>query len=91
MEEEIVALVGVVAKVLIVLVVVARPGVMNRVQTDRGLLVMMVPLVLAPNHLAMVTCVLVLVVMMGYVFAMIAAMMKMVIGMFIGVVKRKLR
>jgi hypothetical protein len=80
----------VLAKVLIVPAVDVHLGVMNRVQTDRGLLVMMVLLVLAPNlvHLILV---LFLVVIMVNVFVLIAVMEKMVIGMSIGVVKHRLR
>jgi hypothetical protein len=85
-----VALVEVVAKVLIVLVVVARPGVMNRVQTDRGLLVMMVLLVLVLS-LVQITSVLFLVVIMVSVFVLIAYIQQMVIGMSIGVVYLRLR
>ena len=77
------------AKVLIALDLVANLIVMNRAQTDRGLPALVL-LALVPNlvHLILV---LFLVVIMVNVFVLIAVIEKMVIGMSIGVVKRKLR
>jgi uncharacterized membrane protein len=78
-------------KVLIVLEVVASLGATSLAQTDHGLLVTMAHRVVLVLSLAQVMSVLVLVVTMGYVFAMIVVMVKMVIGTSIGVAYSRLK